>query len=114
MLERLAPIGSVCMSGDACATTAAASAASGPQAPEQIYNSFCLACHMTGIANAPMLGNTEHWAPRIAKGTDVLYQSVYNGIVVEGVQVMPVRGLCMSCSDEELNSVVDYMLDSVR
>ena len=44
--------------------------------------------------------------PGIAKGIDVLYESTYNGL--NGV--MPARGTCMDCSDEELQATVDYMV----
>ncbi len=111
ILMRLAPIGEVCMAGEACAATALASASSGPQSAEDIYNTFCMACHVTGASNAPLLGNTEMWAERIAKGREALYQSVFDGIEVEGVYVMPQRGLCLNCSDEELMATVDYMVE---
>lgn len=108
---RLAPVGEVCMAGDACATTALATASSGPRTAEDIYNTFCMACHVTGAANAPILGNTDMWAERISKGKEALYQSVFNGIEVDGVYVMPVNGLCLNCSEEELMATVDYMVE---
>lgn len=111
IVDRLSPVGEVCMAGDACAATALASAASGPRDAQTIYNTYCMACHMTGASNAPILGNVDAWAERIAKGKEALYQSVFNGITVDGVMVMPMNGLCMDCSQEELMATVDYMVE---
>lgn len=114
MIDRLSPVGSVCMAGDPCAAAAVAAAPTGPRAAEDIYNSTCMACHMTGASNAPRLGNAEEWAPRIARGLDALYTSVFNGVEVDGVLTMPVNGLCLDCSEDELKSVVDYMVEAVE
>ncbi len=40
------------------------------QAGEKLYKSSCVACHSTGAANAPKLGNKQAWAPLITKGMD--------------------------------------------
>ena len=109
MMDRMMPLGSVCMAGDPCAAAAAAGPV-GPRTAEDIYAASCQACHLTGASNAPLLGNVEQWAPRIARGKEALYQSVFNGINLDGVMVMPVKGLCLDCSDEELMAVVDYMV----
>lgn len=71
---------------------------------EGIYNTKCMACHATGAANAPKLGDKEAWAPRIATGKDALLASAING-----KNAMPPKGACMDCSDEDLAAVIDYM-----
>jgi cytochrome c5 len=112
---RLQPFGSLCRAGDDCgsgtamAAAAAASAPSGPLSGEAVYNQFCFACHMTGASGAPKLDDPAAWEPRIAKGRDELWNSLVNGI-----GVMPARGTCMSCSDEELEAVLDYMVAEVQ
>lgn len=73
---------------------------------KKIYDSFCFACHATGAANAPKLGDKEAWAPRIAQGKDALIHSALNG----KIPAMPPRGTCMSCTDEDLKAVVEYMI----
>lgn len=73
---------------------------------EAVYNRSCFSCHAGGVAGAPIPGDTEAWAPRVAKGRDVLLQSVKEGMPPG----MPPMGLCMSCSDEDLEVVIDYML----
>ncbi len=66
-----------------------------------------MACHSTGAAGAPKLGDAVAWADRIAKGTDALYNSGVNGVPGTG---MMAKGGCVSCSDEEVNAAVDYMV----
>jgi len=103
--ERIAPVGGV----DSSAMEMVAAAPAAPAAPrsgEAVYSTYCVACHMSGAAGAPKYGDATAWAPRIAKGKDALYASTYNGL--NGV--MPARGTCMDCSDEELQATVDYMV----
>jgi len=106
--ERINPVGEVCMQGDnSCGGAAAAVASSGPRSGEDVYNAACMACHSTGAAGAPKLGDAVAWADRIAKGNDVLYSSGINGIAGTG---MMAKGGCMNCSDEEVSAAVDYMV----
>ena len=69
------------------------------------YQMSCNACHGTGAAGAPMLGDTETWEARMEKGMDALMSNVVNG-----VGAMPARGICLTCSDEDLQAIVNYML----
>ena len=72
----------------------------------EIYNNFCSSCHNPGLSGAPKLGDTEAWAPRIAKGKALLLEAT-----IAGVQpAMPPRGMCFDCSDEDLAAAVDYMV----
>ena len=66
-----------------------------------------MACHTTGAGGAPKLGDVAAWADRIAKGNDALYASGINGVAGTG---MIAKGGCMSCSDEEINAAVDFMV----
>ena len=72
---------------------------------QKIYQASCQACHVAGVAGAPKLGDKAAWAPRIAKGNDALSSSVMNGL-----NAMPPKGGCMSCSEDELRAAVDYMV----
>jgi len=72
---------------------------------QKIYQASCQACHATGVANAPKLGDKAAWAPRIAKGNDALFSSVKNGL-----NAMPPKGTCMSCSDDDLRAAVEYLV----
>ena len=69
------------------------------------YQMSCNACHGTGAAGAPMLGDAEAWEARMEKGMDALMSNVING-----VGAMPARGICMTCSDDDLQAIVNYML----
>lgn len=73
---------------------------------EAIYNRSCFSCHAGGVGGAPIPGDTEAWAPRVAKGTDTMIASVREGMPPG----MPPMGLCMSCTDEDFAVVIDYML----
>ena len=52
-----------------------------------------------------MLGDAAAWEPRVAQGMDVLMANTINGI-----NVMPPKGTCMACSDDELRAAVEYMI----
>ena len=40
----------------------------------------CALCHITGEANAPVVGDTEEWQQRLQKGEAALLNNVINGI----------------------------------
>jgi cytochrome c5 len=74
-----------------------------------VYDSACFACHMTGAAGAPKLGDKSLWGPRIAQGMDVLYNTALNG---KGA--MPPKGGRMDLSDADVKAAVDYMVEQAR
>lgn len=108
---RIQPAGEVCEIGDACAAgLVLATAGSGePKNPEEVYQTFCFACHGSGVNNSPVLGNVEAWAPRIAKGMDALYESALNGF---NNGAMPAKGLCMDCSEDDIRATVDHIVQA--
>lgn len=71
----------------------------------QAYQMSCFACHGTGAAGAPKLGDAEAWTARLEKGMDSVMVNVTNGI-----NAMPPKGMCMTCTDENLRALVDYMI----
>lgn len=87
------------------AETVAKAAADG----EATYKSICFSCHNTGLAGSPKLGDAAAWKPRIAKGTEVLYQSA-----IEGMGTMPPKGGLPTLTDAEVKAAVDYMVDQVQ
>jgi cytochrome c5 len=112
VVENIKPVGEVYIAGEsepeaAPAPAADAAAAAGPKSGEQVYNSHCVACHGTGAAGAPKLGDTAVWAPRIAAGMDSLLANATNGL-----KAMPPKGLCMTCSEAELQGAVEYMVNN--
>ncbi|WOX07215.1 c-type cytochrome [Microbulbifer pacificus] len=109
--ERTAPVGKTCMKGDECAAAAPAAAASsgGARSGSDVYTGNCAACHGTGAAGAPKFGDAAAWGPRIAKGMDTLYTHALNGF-----NAMPAKGLCMTCSEDEVKAAVDHMVENSK
>ncbi len=96
--------------GPAAETTSAAPAAAAGKSGEEVYNSLCVACHGVPGIGAPVTGNKEDWASRIAQGKDTLYDHAINGFTGEAGFMMPARG-GGSFSDEEVKAAVDYMVE---
>ena len=46
---------------------------------EQVYQGQCAACHGTGAAGAPKLGDAAAWGPRVATGYEALLTSALKG-----------------------------------
>ena len=133
--DNVRPVGQVCLAGQSCVgSTTGTSAAAAPMAAasvaapvaavveevveevaaavaevaafdvETTYQMSCFACHGTGAAGAPIMGDADAWTERMAKGVDAVMVNV-----VTGVNAMPPKGLCMTCSDDNLLTLVEYM-----
>lgn len=109
-IERIKAVGRVCVDGKDCegapvAAVAAPAAAGGAgRSGDAVYNASCAGCHGTGAAGAPKVGDKGAWGPRIAKGKPTLYKHALGGF-----NAMPPKGMCMTCSDDEIKAAVDYM-----
>ena len=104
--ENIRPVGQVNVgSVPASAAAGAGAAAAAPRAGDEVYNSACAACHTSGVAGAPKLGDQGAWSARAAKGVDGLLSSVVNGL-----NAMPPKGTCATCSDAELKAAIEHML----
>lgn len=68
-----------------------------------VYDATCAACHSTGAAGAPKLGDKAAWAPRI-KDTAAM-----NAAALKGKGVMPAKGGNGSLSDADVLAAVAYM-----
>ena len=88
----------------AAPTTAATPAAAAPA----LYGQVCTACHTSGVAGAPKLGDKTAWAPRIAQGIDALTASA-----IKGKGAMPPRG-GSAATDAEIKAVVTYMVSAAK
>lgn len=112
--ERLKPVGEVCLAGQSCARGGAApvaaasavpAAASGEFDVEQVYQQSCNVCHASGMAGAPKFDDSAEWTKRLEdKGLEMLVANAINGI-----NAMPPRGMCMTCSDENIAALVEYI-----
>ena len=100
--ENIKPVGSVVVAGESTAGAVAA----GPRAGADVYSGFCMACHGTGAAGAPKVGDKAAWEPRFAQGMDTLLNHAVNGI-----RAMPPKGTCGDCSDDELKGAIAHMLN---
>ncbi len=75
------------------------------QADVRTYRTACMACHASGAAGAPKLGDKAAWKARIAQGMDILVKHA-----VEGKGAMPPKGGRMDLSDAQIKSTVAYMV----
>ena len=79
-----------------------------PKTPNQLYQGACLACHTTGAAGAPKIGDPAAWSARIGKGVDALVSSA-----IAGIGAMPARG-GSQYDDDQIRTVVEYILENSR
>jgi len=78
-------------------------------ADKKTYDTRCVACHATSVAGAPKFGDKAAWAPRIATGIDTMM-----GVVKKGKGAMPPNGGCADCTDAQLKSTIQYMIDAAK
>lgn len=71
---------------------------------EQVYQQVCIACHETGVAHAPKLGDKAAWAPLIEEGQGVLTAHAW-----VGVRAMPAKGGQPDLALEEFSRAVAWM-----
>jgi len=110
--KRITPVGQVCVEGQECAEISsfvAESVIGGTRTGEEVYGSACQTCHGIGLAGAPMFGERISWGERANKDIDKLVETV-----TIGLNGMPPMGMCMDCTQEELTSSVQYMLDALN
>ena len=96
----------------AAATPAAAGAAAAPAKAadgKTTYDTVCMACHSTGAAGAPKLGDKAAWAPRLAQGKEALHASA-----LKGKGAMPPKGGNPATPDDAVKAAVDYLIASVK
>ena len=104
---RIAPVASVCLSGQPCAKATAPAAPKGPRTAEAIFGKYCTTCHKTGLLNAPKKDDAAAWQQRVdarPNGFADLLQHALNGF-----NNMPAKGTCANCSEDEISSAIQYM-----
>jgi len=74
-----------------------------------VYNKVCIACHMTGVAGAPALKDKTRWEEIAQKDMTTLHHDAINGFTGKH-GVMPPKGTCTDCSNQDLYDAVSYML----
>ncbi len=102
----------------AASAAAAAAAAEPPLQLAQLSDGFdaaaayqrsCFACHSSGAAGAPKVGEgaMDEWTPRLEKGMEAVMANV-----IGGMGTMPPKGLCFDCTDEDLRALVEWMIEN--
>jgi cytochrome c5 len=81
-----------------------------PKDGNQLFEQACKACHGPGLAGAPKAGDHAAWAPRIAKGKNVLYDHALKGFT-GSAGMMPAKGGRADVPDELVKQAVDHMVD---
>jgi cytochrome c5 len=104
-IEGAPPVAVAAATAPAKVATVAAPAKAGKADGKSVYDSACVACHGTGVANSPKFGDKAAWAPRIKTGNDALYASA-----LKGKNAMPARGGNATLGDEAVKAAVDYMV----
>ena len=77
---------------------------------ERIYNQTCVVCHGAGVGGAPRPGVPADWENRLRFGIEEVYLNVIEGMG----RAMPPRGMCMDCSDAQIQAVVDFMTTTLH
>lgn len=75
-----------------------------------VWQANCQGCHGLGIAGSPKITNRTAWAPRIAKGLEVLFSHAKNGHFGPMGTEMPPRGGNPNLTDKEVEAAVTYMV----
>ena len=70
----------------------------------------CMACHNSGVAGSPKIGDKDAWADRIAQGMDLLYEHAIVGFQGKA-GYMPPKGGFAHLSDDDVKLAVDYMVE---
>lgn len=94
----------------AAETATAAAPAADPALGKSIFGKTCALCHASGVAGAPIPGNKDNWADRIAQGKDTMYKHAIEGFTGDK-GMMPARGGNPKLTDDEVKAAVDYMAD---
>lgn len=80
---------------------------------KKTYDSVCFACHGTGAAGAPKLGDKAAWAPRIAQGVATLKTHATKGFTGK-TGVMPAKGGRADIPDADVSAAVEYMVSQSK
>lgn len=114
--ERIKPVGQLAIgeapSGGGMSLIATANAA-GADKGKSVYDASCAACHGTGVAGAPKLGDKAAWKDRIAKGEATLYEHAIKGFQGK-TGFMPPKGGNASLSDADVKAAVNHMVSQAK
>lgn len=73
----------------------------------QVYVNACIICHQKGELGAPRIGDGANWYMRLkSSGLTALYRHA-----IHGYNQMPVKGACVTCSDNDIIAAIQYILN---
>jgi len=71
-----------------------------------VYFKACAQCHAEGKAGAPLMGDGNNWFDRVQKKRlHTLYRHT-----IDGYNNMPIKGNCQTCSNQDIEDAVNYIL----
>lgn len=74
---------------------------------DEIFNTYCITCHTSGVAGAPIFGDKADWQRHIEKGMPTLLRNS-----ISGINAMPPKGLCFDCSRQEIQDAIEYIINN--
>ena len=74
------------------------------QAGNTVYLAVCAACHDSGAAGAPKLGDNAAWGARLSQGYDTVIKHA-----IEGIRAMPAKGGNPDLDNLEVERAVVYL-----
>lgn len=80
---------------------------------QKTFQQACFACHGTGAAGAPKVGDKAAWGARIKGGKATLYKHALEGFKGEK-GFMPAKGGRTDLSDDAVKAAVDYMVAQIK
>jgi len=76
------------------------------KAGHKVYDKVCAICHDSGMVGAPMIYDTPNWTRRLGVGgIELFYKHA-----IAGFNLMPAKGACVTCTDNEIKAAVDYIV----
>ncbi len=82
-------------------------------AGKKTYDMACAACHATGVAGSPKVGDNAAWKDRIAQGMKVMVGHANKGF--QGKKgFMPAKGGRVNLSDAIIADTVAYMVSKSK
>lgn len=106
LLNRIKPVGTVRIEGKKMEAPQKIEEVPVAMEPGQkVYETYCMTCHKTGLAGAPLFRDAKSWQTRMVKNLEQLTVSA-----IKGLNAMPPKGTCADCSPEDIRDAIKYML----
>ena len=79
---------------------------------KEVYKNVCASCHLYGTTGAATMIDFKFWDQSANKGMDIILKNVVEGYKGK-LGVMPPKGNCLSCSDEDIKASIIYIFKEV-